>query len=218
MDPSPGLAWTTAVAAWVAAVPLWRFTKHTITIAHEGGHSLISLLIGVKAGRITVHRDGGGATAFPEKIPWLADLLITMAGYLGPSAVGLGGVYLLVAGRPGWVLWISIALLVLLLFKMGNPLGFLAVIGTGALLWWVATEWDEPAKLAFGYVWVWFLLIGGARTISNLFWATRQGSKTSDAAVLQRLTLLPDVLWLGVFWLASMAALVLGGIRLLHLR
>lgn len=210
------MAWTTAVAGWVAALPLWRFTKHTITVAHEGAHTVFGMLSGVKVGRITVSNDGGGATKFPDKIPWLADVLITFAGYLGPSAVGLGSVFLLLHGQVEAVFWISLAMLFFLLFRMGNVLGFVAVIGTGVVLWYVATHWAHPAQLAFGYTWAWFLLMGGARTITHLFWATHRGSDSSDAAILEKLTGLPDVLWLGIFWLGSMAALVYGGVRLLR--
>ncbi|HEX5205900.1 MAG TPA: M50 family metallopeptidase [Actinoplanes sp.] len=212
-----GMAWTTGMVAFVAAVPLGRFTLLAITCAHEGGHTLLGLLTGVKVGRIKVSRDGGGETGFPEKIPWLADVLSTMAGYLGPSAVGLGGVYLLAHDKAEWVLWISLVLFVLLLFRMGNVLGFITAVATGVLLWYVATHWSDQAQLTFGYAWVWFLLIGGVRAITGLFWATSRGDKTSDAAVMQRLTLLPDVFWLGVFWLAAMAALVFGGAKMLQL-
>ncbi|MBU2662898.1 M50 family metallopeptidase [Actinoplanes bogorensis] len=212
-----GLAWTTALVAWVAAVPLGRFTMHTITVTHEGGHTLLGVLTGVKVGRIKVNGDGGGETGFPPKIPWLADVLITLAGYLAPSAVGLGGVFLLLHDRAEWVLWISVVMLGLLVFKMGNPLGFVAAIGTGVVLWYVATHWSDQAQLAFTYAWVWFLLIGGARTITGLFWGVRNGDKGSDAAVMQRLTLLGDVVWLAFFWLAAMAALIYGGVKLLHL-
>jgi hypothetical protein len=211
-----GMAWTTGVVAFVAAVPLWRFTRHTITVAHEGAHTVLGMLTGVKVGRVTLSGDGGGATAFPPKIPWMADLVSTLAGYLGPSAVGLSGVFLLLHDQAETELWISLGLLAFLLFRMGNPLGFAAVIGTGVVLWYVATHWSDPAQLAFSYSWVWFLLMGGTRTIPNLFWATYRGDDTSDAAILQGLTKLPDVFWLAVFWLASVAALVYGGARLLR--
>src|ERR1700712_2895612 len=94
-----GMAWTTGVVAFVAAVPLWRFTKHTITVAHEGGHAMFGVLLGqkVKGVRVTA---GGGVTKLPPKMPWLADLIITLAGYLGPSALGLGGAFLLLRGQP----------------------------------------------------------------------------------------------------------------------
>ena len=215
MEPSLGMAWTTALVAWVAAVPLGRFTMHAITIAHEGGHTVLGLLTGVKVGRITVHGDGGGATGFPPKLPWLADVLSTLAGYLAPSTVGLGGVYLIEHQRAEWVLWISLGMLALLVLRMGNPLGFVAAIGTGVVLWYVATHWSDPAQLAFTYAWVWFLLIGGVRTITGLFWGVHRDDKGSDAAVMQRLTLVGDVVWLGFFWLAAMSALIYGAVQLL---
>jgi peptidase M50B-like protein len=211
-----GMAWTTGVVAFVAAVPLWRFTKHTITVAHEGGHAMFGVLLGQKVQGVRLTADGGGVTRLPSKMPWLADLIITLAGYLGPSALGLGGVFLLLRGQPDVVLWGGIVLLALILVKLRNPLGFVAVIGTGVVLYWVARHWTDPAQLAFGYFWVWFLLIGGVRTITSLFWATYAQDGSSDAAVLERLTLLPDVLWLAVFWFGTMAALVYGGAILLR--
>ncbi len=211
------MVWTTALVAWVLAVPLGRFTMHAITVAHEGGHTLLGVLTGVKVGRIRIDGDGGGETGFPEKMPWLADVLITLAGYLAPSAVGLGGVFLLLHDHPEWVLWLGVGMLALLVFKMGNPLGFIAAIGTGVMLWYVATRWSDPAQLAFTYTWVWFLLIGGARTITGLFWAVHRDDKGSDAGEMQRLTLVGDIVWLGFFWLAAMSALIWGGVKLLHL-
>jgi hypothetical protein len=213
-----GMAWTTGVVAFVAAVPLWRFTKHTITVAHEGGHAMFGVLTGQKVHGVRLSADGGGVTNFPSKMPWLADVIITLAGYLGPSALGLGGVFLLLHDQPEMVLWASIVLLALILVKLRNPLGFAAVIGTGVVLWWVARHWPDPAQLAFGHFWVWFLLMGGVRTITSLFWATFDQQPGSDAAVLERLTHLPDVLWLAVFWVGTMGALVFGGAGLLHHR
>jgi hypothetical protein len=217
MAASLGLAWTTGVVAWVAAVPLWRFTRHTITVAHEGGHAMFGVLFGQKIDSVEVTGDGGGVTNFAKSMPWLADLVISLAGYLGPSALGLGGVFLLRHGQAEGVLWASMALLAVILLKIRNPLGFVTVIGTGVVLYWVARHWADPAQLAFGYFWVWFLLIGGVRTITNLFWATFRQDRGSDAAALEGLTLLPDVFWLAVFWLGTMAALVYGGATMLHL-
>jgi hypothetical protein len=215
MEPSLGLAWVTAVVGFVAAVPLWRFTKWTIVVTHEGGHALFGALFGQKVSSIKLSA-AGGVTQFPPTMPWFADLLITLAGYLGPSAVGLGGVYLLLRGRPEAVLWISMGLMVLLLLKVRNPLAFLTVIATGGVLYWVARHWEDPAQLAFGYAWVWFLLMGATRNITDLFWVTHAGDSGSDAAVLQRLTWLPDIFWLAVFWLATMSALLYGGALMLR--
>ena len=216
MASSLGMAWTTGVVAWVAAVPLWRFTQHTITVAHEGGHAMFGALFGQKIKGVKITGGGGGVTHFAPGIPWFADLVITLAGYLGPSALGLGGVFLLRRGQADALLWASLGLLAVILVKIRNPLGFVAVIGTGVALYWVARHWADPAQEAFGYFWVWFLLIGGVRTITNLFWATFRQDPSSDAAALEGLTFLPDVFWLAVFWLGAMAALVYGGATLLH--
>jgi hypothetical protein len=217
MAASLGLAWTSAVVAWVAAVPLWRFTQHTITVAHEGGHAMFGVLFGQKITGVRVTGHGGGVTNFAKALPWFADLVISLAGYLGPSALGLGGVFMLQRGHAEGVLWASIGLLAVLLLMIRNPLGFITVIGTGVVLYWVARRWADSAQLAFTYFWVWFLLIGGVRTITNLFWATFRQERGSDAAALESLTFLPDVFWLAVFWLGTMAALVVGGVTMLHI-
>ena len=210
------MAWTTAVVGFLLAVPLWGFTKWSITSAHEGAHAAAGVMSGQKVTGVTFTAGGGGSTGFPPKMPWLADLIITLVGYLGPSAVGLGGVFLLLRGQVDMVLWISVVLLALLLIKMRNPLSIISAIGTGFVLYWVARYWGDSAQLGFTYAWVWFLLMGGTRQIPDLFWAMKHGDTSSDAAVLQRLTFLPDVFWLAVFWLAALAALVYGGSLLLR--
>jgi hypothetical protein len=215
MQPT-GTAWSAALVAWIAAVPLWRFTRYTITIAHEGGHTLLGVLLGAGVGRVTVDRGGGGGTQFRNRMPWLVDLVVTLGGYLGPSAVGLGGVALLLHGRPYWVLWCSLGLLALIVLKVRTLVGVAAVVGTGALLFWVARHGSEAVVTGFAHGWVWFLLIGGVRQISTLFQVTRAGDPTSDVAVLSRLTWLPGVIWLGVFWAGTMVALVWGGALLLR--
>jgi hypothetical protein len=53
--------------------------------------------------------------------------------------------------------------------------------------------------------------------ITNLFWGVARNNQESDAAVLAKLTLLPDVVWLAIFWFGTMAALIYGGARLLRL-
>jgi hypothetical protein len=218
MAGSLGLAWSTGVVAFVAAVPFWKVTKWTITTFHEGAHAGAAVVFQQKVDGITFVPGEGGLTGLPKKMPWLADLVITFVGYLGPSAVGLGGVWLLRHDRPEPVLWISVGLLAVILVKMRNLLSVIVAVGTGFVLYWVARHWPDPAQLAFAHTWVWFLLMGGTRKMTDLFWVTHGGSLSSDAAVLQRLTVLPDVFWLAVFWLATMSALVYGGVTMLHVQ
>jgi len=83
----PGMAWTTGVVAFVAAVPLWRYTTHAITIAHEGAHAMFGSLAGLFVKKITLERGGGGGTSFsrpPKEWGLFQTLISVMAGYLGP--------------------------------------------------------------------------------------------------------------------------------------
>jgi hypothetical protein len=67
---------------------------------------------------------------------------------------------------------------------------------------------------AFGYCAAWFLLLGGVRPVAELWRsrsrARRSGRGASDADQLARLTGVPGGVWVGLFWLVALAALVLG--------
>jgi len=64
-DAPPG--WAIAVSAAVALLivvspRLWRLTRIAITIAHEGGHAVVSLLSGRRLEGIRLHADTSGET------------------------------------------------------------------------------------------------------------------------------------------------------------
>jgi len=51
------------VALAVVATPAtWRWSRHVITIAHEGGHALVALLSGRRLQGIRLHSDTSGLT------------------------------------------------------------------------------------------------------------------------------------------------------------
>lgn len=216
MEASPGLAWTTGIVAFVFTVPLWRFTQHTITIAHEGGHALFAVLMGRSVAAIRTTSDGGGSTV-SGGAGALGFFVTGLAGYLGPSLFGFGGVLLLVHDfPPRSVLLVSMALLAGVLVMIRNLFGLFSVLATGAVLWAVAMRSEPPVQLVFAYVWVWFLLMGGTRQIPELLVVIASGDTTNDAGVLHSQTHIGDVVWLFVFWLGSLAALVWGGALLLR--
>jgi len=215
----PGMAWTTGLVAFVAAVPLWRYTTHAITIAHEGGHAMFGSLTGLLIKQIRIDADGGGSTQFNKKIKDLSfvqTVAAGLAGYLGPSMFGLAGAWMLVHGiAPRAVLLMTLVMLAMILLMVRNVFGFIAVPFTGAIVWAVAMRSSEPVQLVFAHFWVWFLLIGGFRQIPDLYWGWKQGGEPDTGALADK-TYLSSAFFVALFWLASAAALVYGGVLLLR--
>src|SRR4051794_34396111 len=101
---------------------MYFVTKVVATVAHEGGHALIGMVLFQRVGKVRLRPDGSGETGFGH-IPWLFDLFVTLAGYLGPSMFGLLAVPLLLhAGAPA-VLWTSLAFLLLMLLVVRGWFG-----------------------------------------------------------------------------------------------
>jgi len=215
----PGMAWTTGVVAFVAAVPLWRYTTHAITIAHEGGHAMFGSLTGLVVKRIRVDRDGSGLTGYSKKLSefgLIQTLAAGLAGYLGPSMFGLAGAWMLVHGiAPRAILLMSLVLIAMELVMVRNVFGFLAVPLTGALIWVVAMRSTEQVQLVFTHIWVWFLLIGGTRKIPDLYFGWQEGGEP-DTGALSDKTGLSSAFFVALFWAGSLAALVYGGVLLLR--
>jgi peptidase M50B-like protein len=215
----PGMAWTTGVVAFVAAVPLWKYTTHAITIAHEGGHAMFGSLAGLLVKRVRIDRGGVGSTGFRKEIKDLGVVETLMAGlfgYLGPSVFGLAGAWMLVHGiAPRSVLLMTLALMAVLLVMVRNIFGLFVVPVTGALIWAVAMRSNEQVQLVFAYIWVWFLLMGGARQIPELYSNWTTGTEP-DTGALAGKTGLSSAFFVALFWLGSMAALVYGGVLLLR--
>jgi Peptidase M50B-like len=210
------MAWTTGVVAFVAAVPLWRYTTHAITVAHEGGHMMFGSLLGLTLEKVRIDRGGVGSTKFTPDNTWLPWVAAGLAGYLGPSVFGLAGAVLLVHGvAPRAVLLMTLVLMAFLLLMVRNVFGFLVVPLTGLLIWAVATKATAEAQLVFAHIWVWFLLMGGVRQIPELYRAWAAGPEP-DTAMLAGKTGLSTAFFVALFWLGSMAALVYGGVLLLR--
>src|SRR5689334_11654031 len=106
-----GLAWTTGIVAFVAAVPLWRYTTNVITIAHEGGHAVFGRMCGTAVKHVKIFRNGTGEM-LPGRENAVSKFVSLVAGYLGPSIFGFGGVQLLVNGfAPRVVLLLTLVFL-----------------------------------------------------------------------------------------------------------
>jgi hypothetical protein len=204
------------VALLIAAdTRTWRLARNTITIAHEGGHALASVLTGRRLDGIRLHSDTSGVTYSRGRRSGPGVVLTSAAGYLTPSLLGAGAAWLLAAHHVVAMLWLLLALLVATFLAIRNAYGVLAVlVTTGAVVVvsWLAT----PAiQAAFGYTAAWFLLLGGVRAVVELQGHRRRSRRrgqvsTSDADQLGRLTGMPGGAWVAVFALVCVAALVLG--------
>jgi hypothetical protein len=225
--------WVVAVSGAAALIVVlngwfWHLTRNAITIAHEGGHALVSLLAGRRLQGIRLHSDTSGETRSRGRPDGPGLVLTTVAGYLTPPLLGAGAAGLLAAHHVVLLLWLLLALLGAMLLAIRNAYGALAVLVTAAAV--VAVSWLATAlvQAAFGYAAAWFLLLGGLRPVVELqrsrgrarryrrraaqpgrvMWQGR--APESDADQLAGLTGVPGGVWVGLFLLIAFAALAVG--------
>jgi hypothetical protein len=209
-DPERWLVLGAAAVALLLVGPwsVWRLTRNTVTIAHEGGHGLVALLTGRKLEGIRLHSDTSGLTVSRGKPSGFGMILTAAAGYTAPSLLGLGGAALLAAGHITALLWGATALLLLMLVMIRNLYGTLTVVLTGALFLLVSWLTEPEVQAGFAYVVVWFLLFGGIRPVFELQRKRRRGgAQDSDADQLARLTRVPALAWLLLFHVVTLASL-----------
>ncbi|WP_353944632.1 M50 family metallopeptidase [Streptomyces sp. HUAS MG91] len=213
-DPDLWVVIATGVVALAAIVPhnVWRLSRNAITIAHEGGHGLIALLMGRRLDGIRLHSDTSGLTVSRGKPHGLGMILTAAAGYTAPPLLGLGGAALLGAGHITLLLWLATALLVAMLVMIRNAYGVLTVVVSGGAFLLVSWLAGPQVQAAFAYAVVWFLLLGGVRPAFELQSKRRRGGAgDSDADQLSRLTHVPAGMWLFFFHAVSLCSLLGGG-------
>jgi hypothetical protein len=206
-----------ALAALFAVWPgqTWRISRIAITIAHEGGHALASVLSGRRLEGIRLHADTSGSTVTRGKRDGLGLVLTALAGYLTPPVLGAGAAALLATHRVTLLLWLVLALLALVLLVIRNWYGVLALLVTAGAVFAVTWLAAATTRAVFGYAVAWFLLFGGVRPVFELARsrgrARRRGRPTgSDADQLAALTGVPGGLWVLLFALVAVAAVVFG--------
>jgi Peptidase M50B-like len=215
-QPAPAV-WIIAVGGLVALALVanrrtWHVTRNAITIAHEGGHALVSVLSGRRLEGIRLHSDTSGVTYSRGRQSGPGIVLTTAAGYITPSLLGAGAAWLLAAHHVTAMLWLLLALLTATFLAIRNLYGALAVLVTAGAVCVVSLLATTAVQAFFGYGAAWFLLLGGVRPVIELQRerSRRRGSR-SDADQLAQLTGVPGGVWVVVFGLVAVAALVLGG-------
>jgi len=203
--------------ALVVLPPVWRTTRHLVTLVHEAGHAVVAVLTGRRLNGIRLHSDTSGLTVSSGKPRGAGMIATAAAGYLAPAALGLGSVLLVDAGHTPWALYAGLVTLALMLVYIRNWFGLVVVglsaVAVGLLIWKAPERGQDFAALAFA----WFLLAAAPRMTLDL-WAHRRRvrTRTTDADILARLTILPAAVWNTLFLLLTLAALA-GAVRVTDL-
>ena len=201
------------VALAVVATPAtWRWSRHVITIAHEGGHALVALLSGRRLQGIRLHSDTSGLTVSAGRPTGIGMVMTLLAGYPAASIVGLVGALLLTSGHITLMLGVALVLLPLMLIMIRNLFGVLSIVTVWAAVFVVAWYATELVQWIFAYTLVWFLLVGGVRPVFELRRQRSRGRMPySDADQIGRLTHVHPLAWVGAFLSVTLVALVAGG-------
>ena len=210
-------AWVVGLTGLIAiAVVLdsrsWRLAGKVITIAHEGGHALVSVLSGRRLDGIRLHSDSSGVTYSRGKQTGPGLVLTAAAGYVMPSLLGAGAAWLLAERHLTAMLWLALVLLAATFLAIRNLFGALAVLVTAGGVFAVSYYASAAVQAGFAYLAAWFLLFGGVRPVVELARGRRRRwAQGSDADQLARLTGAPAGLWISLFVLVALAALGAGG-------
>jgi len=215
-QPAPPV-WVVAVTGLAALLlvlntPTWRLAGKVITIAHEGGHALVSLLSGRRLDGIRLHPDSSGVTYSRGKRNGPGLVLTAAAGYPAPSLLGAGAAALLAARHQTALLWLALVLLAATFLAIRNAFGALAVLVTAGGVFAVSYYASAAVQAGFAYLAAWFLLLGGMRPAIELTRRRRRSRSTglSDADQLARLSGVSRGVWVAAFLLICTAALALG--------
>jgi len=208
MTPEVEAAVTTPIvaAAAVGALLLLLVTSGAAravgTVAHESGHMVVGILTGHTVRYFEVTIGGTGATYWAGWRWGPGRILTTVAGYLTPPLLGLGGAALFDAGQIPLLLWTAVVLLVLTLYHAEREWTTFVVLLLSAATGYVALSGPPLLETGFAAGLVWLLLFDG------LFSAAVAGKQNgTDPDRLFRDTLIPRFLWKGVFIVVALVCL-----------
>jgi Peptidase M50B-like len=193
-----------AALAAVSLQEIWLIARHVNTIAHEGAHAMTGSALGHRIERVELYPDATGLTErsgyrFPGHVT------ARFAGYLGPSLFGLGAAKLIEVGHSVAVLWLTLLLLIVLLFVLRKVFSYVPVIATGLVIYLIARYGSVGADAIAAYLITWFLLLSGVRVVLD------HNLDAKDAKNLASMTHIGRAFWVLLWLVGSVAAVGIGG-------
>jgi hypothetical protein len=187
---------------------VWRLVRHFSVIAHEGAHVAAGWTVGHRVSGVTLSRDATGVT-FTSGSGTIRSVIISIAGYLGPSLFGLVTAYLISLDQIAVALWLILVSLAIMLILVRNFFGVISVGISGGLVFLVLRHGSPEVQAVTACALSWFLLFSGVR------WVLVHGTGAGDAADLTQETHIPKFIWVTVWLAITVGALWLGGHLLL---
>lgn len=180
-----------------------------VTIVHESGHAVMTLLTGGAVAGMSIHPDGSGVTLSQGGLPFL----VYMAGYLGATAFGALALQMCRRsgnGRRGLMFLASVVLVAtgLWLRPWGEGLfGFFAGLAIGLTLLIGARNLREPqAAFLTAFLSV-QLCLNALYDVRNLIWLTTNTNADDDAVFMAKMFGLTPWFW-AFLWAAGAAAIL----------
>jgi hypothetical protein len=184
----------------------WMFVRYFDTMAHEGSHGIVGSLVGFRIKGVELKlKDASGLTDPDGKGAFVP---ATLVGYVGPSLFGLAAAKLISIGHSVAVLWLTLALLVLLLAFVRNIFGIVVIVIAGYVIYVFARYGSVSHETMAAYGIAWLLLLSGIRSVL-MHW-----DGALDATGLGKRTEIRPVVF-ARFWLCSTLFALFLGTRLM---
>lgn len=191
-------------------IPLVRMIVYPfrlfVTFVHEGGHALAAVLTFGAVESVSIYANASGETYTRGGMP----LLIASAGYLTSTAYGAGLLVLCRQRSNSKAALTVTAALILALTALfaGDPFSWAMGIFITLGLIFVATA----TSVSFAHFFLSFLAVqcclNALFDLDTLFRISAISNTSSDAMTMQRLTLIPAIVWAGAWMVISIIALL----------
>lgn len=131
------------VLAFIFVPYIRKVAEWFVTIIHEVGHGLFSLLTGGGISGISLHKDGSGATNTTHRVglfTWFSRSIVLFAGYATPIYLGVFMLLMTANGNGQAMFYVLVGLGVLTLIFIRNLFGiiimflYFATLAAGLLL------------------------------------------------------------------------------------